>query len=679
MASSISSTVTHISTSRVIQRGLEQLSRVKSNDFSLALKIIEELGHSFASIDDLTAVSKGRVAFLGDHLLTLLDRFISIEPPHEVVAKLITALANLKNALQMEAANFGWVYHPIQVYSQLNRSPHLRELQAILPEVLHKIKFADQDHFVIDAEPIQRYFASVDIRGLTNQFDLVMITLMSEYHFEGSTIRIPLSKIPPIHLLERYLGIEDIHCKLVIQILYACGIQYSLMRKHVTGNELVQKALFDVLEKTELGYQLEDSPAALASPEVKYNFHNYLEKKPLIPLFSAILEERDLYMARGGRSIDMLVSEDFISRITPMLGEDWLEESAEAYDLIRRIEISCRKIFPRGFLGELDELIRAEASDPLLTHRIAFMNREIVAWHGRTSTCISPEILHSGSKEQFKLFAFYQFIQTYNKKGLLAKPTPEEDDLSVKMPSGKKDPSKSEKPTKAHRKGGAGSTSRAPDSPLTPDAGAGRAPDPVIRETPGRGAGSKAKPAITRVPYEGVENSGDFLRGISLHPRVNAWNKSPAAGLAYYGYGSGAPHVLPQDEMILRHRFPPEMLSLLFSDLYSKESRIQNRSGELCRHFESVLNIDGRKYMLEATVDARGILFHYYARPLTNFADYFHLTRESPSEFPELPKKEEAPTPLARIPTKEIHSDEQGNAIFEFDGHAYKVLLLRMP
>jgi hypothetical protein len=184
---------------------------------------------------------------------------------------------------------------------------------------------------------------------------------------------------------------------------------------------------------------------------------------------------------------------------------------------------------------------------------------------------------------------------------------------------------------------------------------------------------------MSRFLSEAIEKSRDCLRGISLHPRVNAWNKSPAVGLAYYGYGSGAAHVLPQDEMILRHRFPPEMLSLLFSDLYSKESIIQNRSGELCRHFESVLNVDDRKYMLEATVDACGILFHYYARPLTNFADYFHLTRESPSEFPKLPRKEEVPTPIARIPTNEIHSDEQGNAIFEFGKHRYKMLLLRMP
>jgi len=586
----------------------------------------------------------------------------------------ITALANLKNALQMEVANFGWIYHPILVYSELSRSPHLRELQSILPEVLHKIKFADKDHFVIDAEPIQRYFESVDIRGLTNEFDLLMIVIMSEYNFEGSKITIPLSKIPPMDLLERYLRIDDIHCKLVIQILYACGIQYSLLRNYISGNELVQKALFDILEKTEVGSDLPDSPAALAQPELRYNFHYYLEKKGLIPLFSAILEERDLYMARGGRSIDMLVSQDFISRITPMLGDDWLEESAQAYDLIRRIEISCRKIFSTGALGKIDAILKTEASDELLINRISFMNRELLAWHGRASTSISPEILYSGSKEQFKLFAFYQFMQTYNKKRLLATPKPAEDELSVKIPSAKK-------PPKADRKGGAGagSTSGASDSPLRPDAGAGRALDPVKMRTPPAGAAQKAKATMSTFISQAIENSRDFLRRISLAPRVNAWNISPAAGLAYYGFDSGTGHVLSEDEMILRHRFPPQILFVIFSDLYSKQSTIVRPSGEACRHHESVLHIDDKKYMLEATIDSRGILFHYYARPLTNFADYFHLTRQSPSEFPALPGKEEAPISATKMPRTEIDCDEQGNAIFPFDGHAYKMLLLRMP
>ena len=83
--------------------------------------------------------------------------------------------------------------------------------------------------------------------------------------------------------------------------------------------------------------------------------------------------------------------------------------------------------------------------------------------------------------------------------------------------------------------------------------------------------------------------------------------------------------------------------------------------------------------MLEATIDARGILFQYYARPLTNFADYFQLTRESPSEFPSLKGKEEPPSPLPGVSAEGVMSDPEGNAIFEFDGRTYKMLLLRMP
>ncbi|MCX6991177.1 MAG: hypothetical protein NTX49_08985 [Chlamydiae bacterium] len=685
MASSVSSAVTNISTCRVIQEGLGQLGRVRPGNFPSALTIIRQLGTSFAAIDSLTPVSKGRIAFLGNRLLGLLDGYASREAPYEVIAKVIADLANLKNALQMEVANFSWIYHPIQTYSQLSRSPYLRELQEILPEVLHKIRLGDRDHFVIDAEPIQRYFASVDTHGLTNQFDLLMIILMSDYKFEGSKITIPLSKIPRMDLLERYLGIEDIPCKLVIQMLYACGLQYSLISNHLTSNDLVQASLFNVLEKIEPSSTAKPIAAGvLAGVPVEYSFNNYLEKKPLIPLFSAILEERDLYMAEGTPTINMMVSEDFISRITPMMGEDWLQESAEAYDLIRRIEISCRKIFPRGLLGDLDELLRTQASDPYLLDRIIFMNHELAIWKGRGASLISPDLLHSGSKEDYKLLAFYQFMKIHAKDTDMdkaeAEAKSEKDEVfSVKIPSSKKDPRKGKKPAKAQRQGGAGSTSLAATSALEDDAGAAKAPDPVKMKPPAAEVAHLLHPTGNPFLTEAISKSRASLSRTSLAPRVNVWNISGDRGLAYYGYGLRTEHVLSPEEMILRHRFPPGILSLLFSDLYSKESTIQRPSGEICRHFESVLYIDGKKYMLEATADSRGTLFHYYARPLTRFADYFQLTRESPSEFPVLKGKAEAPTPLAGVSTEGIRSDPQGNATFEFDGHTYKILLLRMP
>ena len=174
-----------------------------------------------------------------------------------------------------------------------------------------------------------------------------------------------------------------------------------------------------------------------------------------------------------------------------------------------------------------------------------------------------------------------------------------------------------------------------------------------------------------------MQKASPFLRGISLAPRVAAWNESPEAGLDYYGYGSAAGHVLPRAEMILRHRFPPQMLSIVFTDHYSKHSILERTSGERCKQSESVLEIDGKKYMLEATVDSKGVLFHYYARPLTRFADYFHLTRESPSEFPALAGKEADPTPLPEVRADGIEYDPQGNAHFDFDGRHYKMLLLK--
>jgi hypothetical protein len=155
----MASPITTIQTSRVIQDGLQELSRVKKGDFPKALAIIAGLGEQFRSIGELSPISRGRVSFIGDFFLKGLLENKPL-PGNNQIQCLIIDLVNLKNALQLEAMFFGLLYPQILTHSRLNRSPLLIELRAALPGILDGITLDRQDPpcFVIDADPIKRFF-----------------------------------------------------------------------------------------------------------------------------------------------------------------------------------------------------------------------------------------------------------------------------------------------------------------------------------------------------------------------------------------------------------------------------------------------------------------------------------------------------------------------------------------
>ncbi|NDD58175.1 MAG: hypothetical protein EBZ47_02825 [Chlamydiae bacterium] len=153
-----------------------------------------------------------------------------------------------------------------------------------------------------------------------------------------------------------------------------------------------------------------------------------------------------------------------------------------------------------------------------------------------------------------------------------------------------------------------------------------------------------------------------------IHPRVDAWFRSAKEGLLSHKYDSS--HFLPEDEMILRHRFPTEIVRILLDPRFAKKRNFSNHSHQVC--LESLMKINHKKYKLEAAIDEHNRLFHLYAKPLVHLSDYLSATFSSKVEYPPL---SEAKGPLVYpSSSSNIQKTLEGSICFDFEGNYYEIL-----
>jgi hypothetical protein len=168
------------------------------------------------------------------------------------------------------------------------------------------------------------------------------------------------------------------------------------------------------------------------------------------------------------------------------------------------------------------------------------------------------------------------------------------------------------------------------------------------------------------------------LQSIQIHQRVEAWRISPEKGLEYYKFFTApSTHHLSAEEMIKSHRFPEIFFSIIFNKNYSKEKKILSGSGHYHDHYRSVIVINEKKHILEATVDQSNVLYHFYLRPITRLGDYFEITKDSCEEFPPLmhskPSDRRSPQPLD---ITGFAIDQDGHIHLSYEEGSCKILYL---
>ncbi len=169
--------------------------------------------------------------------------------------------------------------------------------------------------------------------------------------------------------------------------------------------------------------------------------------------------------------------------------------------------------------------------------------------------------------------------------------------------------------------------------------------------------------------------AADLLVTFSIHPRIRAWQRSIEAGLAHYHYDESIPGSLPRDEMIIRHRLPPQLFKLAFRPEFCFESLWPTEAALQQRHFASLLYIDDEPYILEGTIDHDGILYHFYARKVTSAKDFatrgIIVNKETSLSEPVTDSEDPF---LETVCGGEVVYTSTEDAMMTFEGHVYKLL-----
>lgn len=693
----MASSITHstIETSSQIRDGLITLGKValrRDKTYELGVETFRKLAETFRSVEGLSPISSSRVSYLADTIVSSLDK---IEDRGAVwqLSNLITELHNLKNAMQFEALSFGFLYPSVHSRSTLMNNPDLTDLQRTLPAIIDEMRIhAYSCTLIINLDPLTALFAGIEMAEMSEEFDVFMLNFArNSFHIIEHEIYVPMSSFPSVEHLAPFIHHTNPYCRLISQVLYACVLERELVEKYLSLSSLADYYLDQLGTKIS---KFPDKPFGksaerLETTEEGLVYREYRTHKRLIPLFGRILEERDRCVAGGIPCRTMLHSSRLLSELLSIAGEDWREEAAQMYKLILDVEDRARRFFNAGELSLVDALIKQSSCDHSVLH-MAERNSDFI----RSSSLgdsypISNAVHFCTTKEQFKLIPLYSWVNEAAKKAkqekasFLAKKDDDFMDASVRAPA--KAPRSSKKLSGRERRSAAAYAAEKERCEEGTGAGgsassAAAAPSLDTKATSTHFSG--VAPADRKAPVQTVARSQlqesllaskAIVASWKLAPRVEAWRRSAAEGLAHYHYNP-ATHALSEAEMILRHRLPPQMLSLVCNELFSKQIH-RERLPAGSTHYESCIFIGGNRYMVEATLDERKKLYHFYARPIRTFEDYISLLREAPEEFPEL-GAEMAPLDLRGV-EEGITFDLQGNAQFDFEGRHYKVLLLK--
>lgn len=661
---------------------LDQLHAIPKERYSACVHKVKQIAQALCNFSMGDSLLNGRVQYLGTNFLLELQK---PSASHELSAieSILYEIANFKNALQVEAVYYGAISKMFDRHYRISQIPQLKELWAEMPFMFRNI-IHDQtmlDCFRINLRPINEYFSKFDLDTLPDSFDTTLIQIFQLYPIQGDELIIPFGCLPSIELIEAYMESSDFHSKLLAQILFFCKIEEdNIFSEHTS--KFVSSHLLSSLR---------------AQP-----FDFYLTKKELVPLLGHFIENTEKLKAIGADCLDLLFDEAFLRGDHLLKSSDWIEDASVCFDLLRRIELGVRKIFKIGMLAPVDERILAEGCDKKVLMWTKAFDEIETKYSYPLAYPISDAHPFVLDKASFKMLSFPVYIEANHSRIREARELVALKALkkALKAEGGKK---KAPKSKPAALTGGACSA-EAYVAPKVSAAvcGAGKA---VAEEADeeldfsvffhGKKPAAKATASAASVKALRPRSSSfeaslklayEHLTTLEFHKRIKVWQRSEEAGLDYYQFGqAGISHDLTREEMILRHRLPKDLLLLSLDPHFGVKKSITLSSGEVIEnHFESCLMIDGKKYILETSINKNGVVFHFYARRITNIQDYQQMLTFSPSEYPTIQRlaigsiaSEDEGKEFEGIDVARLSFDKDGNALCVFESHTYQVPILK--
>jgi hypothetical protein len=635
-----------------ISSHLSNLSKVKSKRYDQALAIIGELSLTLqkTKFKSLSPSLKDKIVYIGSEIETAWRK----EPPHDLdgvpilnytwykVCSVLSAITNIKNALQVEAVFFGYFENAISHHLSLHRNRHITGLLDAFPKLVSHIRTAiegDASYVFIDAEPIFRYFNSLDVSLLTAAFDRYLFTILKLSEFTTTNeFKIPIDLIPEAEAIEELMKSADESSLMILKILYVCRNEYDWFDAHQTHRNLL-KPIVKIFQAK--------------GDDV------YLAKKNLIPMYHQLVVEKG--KLKDKKFIDLFYQPEFLESMEPMIATPWLAEDAAAYGLVRKLEKCIELISDKLKFSHFNHFLKEKGADEMLIKICTEISRSCKHNFSELPFPISEDQPFAMTKEEFLRLKLSNYFIDLKK---LIESKEEKKLVRIKIKEGKKKKSSSTKSSK-------GPIVICKDSKIELKKDA---PISYIDE-------EEPKDAIETLD-ESFDRTYRYLDRIFMEKRVDVWTVSAEAGLEYYHFDDPAfCHELSREEMILRHRLPPQLFILAFNDHYSiKTDWFNPRTEKMCKKRECVLSINGRKYLLQATVDERSILFHYYARPINRFQDYIHetaLDRHMHDASTKDASIDESPKALSFERSGFIFDDQQTVHI-DFEGRHYAIAKLRL-
>ncbi len=581
-----------------------------------------------------------RVRYIGNEL----KRFPLSNPGDFIqpLTRKTILLANLKNALHVEAVLFSSIFKIfnfratfLEKITALHQSnPELfADVISLIPEFhqkIHYISFAQTLLFNI-SDLIDRWDA-IGYTQCSFEFHLVMLQLISKFQLKEKMIAIPVDSFPGESTVNILLCSSDANVRILGQLFHMSKI---FMLQHV-GSNFEERVLNNCLSTL-------DTPKITAENGFipYYAFSEYLCKKELTPFLAILLQKRDICILEGKRLKSVLDSVDECLTLTRIIPKDWPTQITRTYDLVLRLDTLFKNFLPRLVLAQIDQITRQNNA---LDERIPQYVSNITKLHTTfcpswvpplnkdSIFCLSTDdffrLLKSSDVSQQNLL---EIAQSYAVADLVSTP---------KAPS----PSKKSIGAKAAKKSSSTSTPK-PKTPI-------EAKEPATASEPLKSLSAKTSAAILKEPTKKIpaplpSACSNFpieeitqsvlemqykLREISIHERISIWHKSTEEALSSRQLKRG--QGLSDHEMILRHKFPRQILTYIFSPFFSVEHPADPETGRSL--YESLMLIDGKQHILEAVLSSDLVLIHLYARPISCFSDYFRVAKNCVSEYPPL-------------------------------------------
>jgi hypothetical protein len=521
--------------------------------------------------------------------------------------------------LQEEAAIFGTLYPFFKFLYDLDRDDrfsgarnHFSDTGIHLKVIDRKLPLPSDSKKTLGLEPIVDEIRKYNITKESDQFDIAMMNLIKGYRYCDGEFRI--LDLNSYEVAKEYTTSDHEWIRSFAEFLLRLHEINKFLQKNKILADLAS-SLINKLQKLKLD-------------------EDHITRSEFTPIMGKIFSEIIKAQSEKYPVYTTLLSRDMVKDIIPLAGNFWREEATEVFDCLLRIEKAAKAVFEEKRYRYVPSLRYLEKIEDNIKSYVRNVAKDTI--EGWISYYINDELTRKERKKVCFLGVLHPFCENL--------------DEFVKICS-------------------------------IPFYFVNDSEEPPRRKRPRCGAGIGAVESTTRdeapkeIESKESEEKDEVRKSIQLDYRVAIWNESITRALAHYRYDPQALGAVPKDEMILRHQIPLEFLELVFNPQFSNQGVWTTPAGEEHPHWESLIAIDERKYILEVTMDLTDTIYHFYARPLRSTGDYVMVLQDR-EEYPPLARElKERATPLTFV--GEICFDEHGNGLIVKDSSTYKIVKIR--